>query len=103
MTWRTPAAYAALLAVTLVWLHRVSVIFADTGLFRVLGIDWALYASQTQLLRTGQAAVMYHLDRLDATLQTFAQYTTDPTEPLAAGPVVYPPIFAWLNIPLTLP
>jgi hypothetical protein len=103
MTWRTPVAYAVVLAVTLVWLHRVWVIFSDTGLFRVLGIDWALYSSQTLLLRAGQTAVMYDLSQLDAMLQSFARYTTDPAEPLAAGPVVYPPIFAWLNLPLTLP
>ena len=65
-----PAAYVALLAATLVWLHRVSVIFADTGLFRVLGIDWALYDSQSLLVRAGQPR-RCDPGSLDATLQTF--------------------------------
>ena len=86
-----------------IWLHRVTVIVHDTGLFRVVGIDWALYAAQTLLLRGGQSAVMYDLGRIDAALQSFVAYTTNPAEPLAAGPVVYPPVFAWLNQPLTTP
>lgn len=103
LTPRASASYLALLVLLGIWLHRVYVIAHDTGLFRVLGIDWALYAAQTRLLRTGQSAVMFDLGWIDATLQSFAVYSANPAEPLAAGPVVYPPIFAWLNVPLTVP
>jgi Glycosyltransferase family 87 len=102
-TLRSSVCFLATLALLGIWLHRVSILYRDGGLFRVLGIDWSLYAAQALLVRAGQTQVMYDLDHIDATLQSFVVYTTNPAEPLAAGPVVYPPLFAWLNIPLTVP
>ncbi|MCC6433387.1 MAG: DUF2029 domain-containing protein, partial [Gemmatimonadaceae bacterium] len=40
---------------------------------------------------------------IDAYVQPLAAFSTRPDLPLAAGPVAYPPLFAWLVVPFTLP
>src|SRR5205823_7881821 len=70
---------------------------------RVIGVDWSMYYSQALTLRSGQPEAIYDVARTDPYLETLRVYSTDPSEPLAVGPVEYPPIFAWLMIPFTLP
>jgi len=85
------------------WVFRVALLYQDSGLFRVIGVDWSMYYAQALILRSGEADDIYDLDQSDAFLQTLRAYTADPSEPLAAGPVAYPPIFAVLMVPFTLP
>jgi hypothetical protein len=94
--------YVVGLALLVVWIHRFWLIGVDTGLFRIVGLDWALYAAQALVLRSGEPQSIYALDRIDAALQAFRVYTTSPAEPLGVGPIPYPPIFALLVSPFTL-
>jgi hypothetical protein len=85
-----------------IWLDRVWLLIQDGGLFRVVGIDWSMYAAQAMVLRAGEPESIYNLSRMSDFVQQLRVYTTDPGEPLAVGPVAYPPVFAWLMIPFTL-
>ena len=85
------------------WLFRVVLLFRDFGLFRVIGGDWSMYYAQALVLRSGAPQSLYDLAASDVFLQTLRAYTTDPSQPLPVGPVAYPPIFAWLMVPFTLP
>jgi len=97
-------AYSVLgLALLGVWIHRFWLIAAATGLFRVVGLDWALYAAQALVLRSAEPQGIYSIDRVEAALQSFRAYTASPSEPLGVGPIPYPLIFALLMTPFTLP
>src|SRR5262249_53605709 len=67
--------YLALGLLVAIWLHRVWAIIQDSGLFRVLGIDWALYGAQSIIFRSGDAAGMYDLARMEAILQSYVSFT----------------------------
>lgn len=100
--WRTFAYYLVGLALLGIWLDRVWLIVGDTGLFRVVGLDWSLYAAQAIVLRSGDPHLIYAIGQIDAALQSFRVYTAAPSEPLPVGPVPYPPVFALLVSPFTL-
>jgi len=85
-----------------IWLALFWSVYQRVGLFRWLGIDYGFHFSQTKTLWSEPERI-YDLAALDQNLQTLVSYTTEPWHPLAAGPVPYPPIFAWLFTPFTLP
>src|SRR5436309_8718699 len=102
MRWRL-ALYVACLAALGIWLQRFWLMYQASGLFRVIGLDWSLYASQALVLRA-EPTQIYSLEAISNALQrTFLAYTSNPAEPLAVGPIPYPPIFAVLLSPFTLP
>jgi hypothetical protein len=83
------------------WLIAVEQIYASWGLFRVLGADFALYAAQANVLRSGDATGIYSLQALQPRLQEIHdQYVHQTTHAIQ---VPYPPLFAWLFRPFTLP
>ncbi|MHB1006826.1 MAG: glycosyltransferase family 87 protein [Chloroflexota bacterium] len=84
------------------WLLATWGVVSSTGLFRWVGIDYGFYYSQTRALWSGSPASIYDLTVLSRNLQDLVVYTTQPLKPLAAGPVPYPPLFAWLYTPFTL-
>jgi hypothetical protein len=100
---RLPWFYIAACLLLVAWLYRVVLVFDDSGLFRVIGIDWSMYYSQALTLRSGEAQSIYDVSRTDVYLEPLRVFTTNPNEPLAVGPVEYPPVYAWLMIPFTLP
>jgi len=61
------------LALLGVWSHRFWLIAAATGLFRVVGLDWALYAAQALVFRSAEPQGIYSIDRVEAALSHFAR------------------------------
>lgn len=78
-------------------------IHSKQGLFRWLGCDYAAYFSLTAALWSGDPTRMYRLDALRGYIESLTVYSADLTTPLPAGAVPYPPLFAWLFTPFTLP
>lgn len=97
------AFYVACLLMVGVWLQRTWLIYQSTGLFEVIGIDWALFSAQALILRDGQPQAIYDLSQIQAHLQAFVPYTANPSDSLPVGPVPYLPLFAWLLVVFTLP
>jgi hypothetical protein len=85
------------------WLHVIWSRFVVGGLFISLGADWALYYAQTAAFWGAGPPAIYDFTALGQYLQPLTAYTTVPGEPLPAGHVPYPPLFAWLFTPFTWP
>ncbi|HJU06185.1 MAG TPA: glycosyltransferase family 87 protein [Nitrospiraceae bacterium] len=86
----------------LLWLRAVWLIYADTGLFYYLGTDFAMYWSQSAVLWSSPVSI-YNLDALNQELQPlFNAYSYNHPHADAVH-VPYPPLFAWLFTPFTLP
>jgi hypothetical protein len=83
------------------WFVAVEEIYTRWGLFRVLGADFALYAAQANVLRSGDALGIYNLQALQPRLQEIHdQYVHQTTQAIQ---VPYPPLFAWLFRPFIAP
>ena len=83
------------------WLIAVEQIYAQWGLFRVLGADYALYAAQANVLRSGDAGGIYDLRALQPRLQEIHdRYVHQTTQAIQ---VPYLPLFAWLFRPFITP
>jgi len=70
-----------------------------SGLFRAIGVDFALYRAQTLAFLAGGGSALYDLRALSQQLQPLQVYTTNPTLPLEPGLASYPALFIWLFIP----
>lgn len=83
------------------WLIAVEQIYTQWGLFRVLGADYALYAAQANVLRSGDAGGIYDLQALQPRLQEIHdRYVHQTTQAIQ---VPYLPLFAWLFRPFITP
>lgn len=100
--WRLACLAVAVVAVGS-WAEKIWAHYAEFGLFTWIGVDYGVYFAQATALRSGDAQGLYDLQVLERYHQALAAYTTDPEQPLRSGHVLYPPLFAWLFIPFTLP
>jgi Glycosyltransferase family 87 len=85
------------------WGLRIWAHYSQVGLFRWLGSDYGIYFAQSAVLWSGNPQAIYDRQTLHQYHQRLTVYTSDPTRPLLSGPVPYPPLFAWLFTPFTLP
>jgi hypothetical protein len=85
----------------LVWPWVFQSMYPGQGLFRRVAIDFGFYFAQASALWVGEPGAIYNLAALNEQMQLLAPYTFDPSRPLTAGHVPYPPLFAWLFTPLT--
>jgi hypothetical protein len=83
------------------WLVAVEQIYFEWGLFRVLGADFALYAAQANVLRSGDTTGIYDLQALQPRLQEIHDLYAH--QAVQAIQVPYPPLFAWLFRPFIAP
>ncbi len=97
-SWGVLVISAALLGL---WLVAVEQIYSEWGLFRVLGADFALYAAQADVLRSGDTTGIYNLQALQPRLQEIHDHYAHQT--VQAIQVPYPPLFAWLFRPFIAP
>jgi len=97
-SWGVLVISAALLGL---WVVAVEQIYAEWGLFRVLGADFALYAAQAAVLRSGDTTGIYNLQALQPRLQEIHDHYAHQT--IQAIQVPYPPLFAWLFRPFVVP
>jgi hypothetical protein len=88
--------FALIGVLVILWVFFIMSVLKNTGLFRWLGIDYGFYYSQSVTLLSGDTKSVYSLPVLDKHLQELIGYTSQPGRPLDAGPVPYPPVFAWL-------
>ncbi|MBV9581897.1 MAG: DUF2029 domain-containing protein [Chloroflexi bacterium] len=72
-------------------------------LFHRLGFDWTLFYAQAMALRAGAGPGIYDQDVINRYLQPLLQYYGGPLTSLDGWPQPYPPFFAAVLAPLTLP
>ena len=100
-------AWAGLLVamlLALMWSRALWQTYRAWGLFQHgLGDDFANYYAQSRLLSSGDPSAIYHLDALQKVLSQLARYTTAVSDSVSASAVPYPPLYAWLFTPFTLP
>jgi len=89
-------------AVLVLWIIRIWLMVAQYGLFTAVGFDFGMYLAQVGALRSGDPVGLYQLDILDRYHQTLAVYGGPGGSVLQSAPVPYPPLFAWLLLPLAL-
>lgn len=101
-TGRRPVLAALIGGLLALWAYKIGSIYADHGLFYWIGVDFRHYYSQAMLLRSGDPGLIYDIEAVRPYQQSLAVYTTHPPADLESGTVPYPPIYAWLFMPLTL-
>jgi hypothetical protein len=72
-------------------------------LFHRLGFDWTLFYAQAMALRAGAGPGIYDQDVINRYLQPLVQYYGGPLTSLDGWPQPYPPFFAAVLAPLTIP
>ena len=82
---------------------RFWTVFAAGELFHRLGFDWSLFYAQAMALRVGAGAGMYDQSVIDSYLQPLLGYYGGPLTSLDGWPQPYPPWFAAVMVPFTLP
>src|SRR5436305_7145838 len=82
---------------------RFWTVLAAGELFHRLGFDWTLFYAQALALRAGAGASIYDQSTIDKYLQPLLAYYGGPQTSLDGWPQPYPPFFAALIAPLTLP
>lgn len=81
--------------------------YQGMGLFLNLGTDYALYLAQSKVMDAGNPSQIYDLPVVDRPYrELLSTYNLDPayqawTADVIAGPVPYPPLFAWALRPFT--
>lgn len=96
-------AYALGFLLIPLWVYTFHAIYSDSGLFWWLGTDYAQYYSHSQALWSDDPGNIYRPESYSANYQQLQSdfiKNRQPTEPTS---VPYPPIFAWLFTPFTLP
>jgi hypothetical protein len=101
--WWRPLAFVVLCSLLYLWVRALWQAYQRYGLFRSIGVDWSYYYAQSLVLRSGDPVDIYRLGALGEHLQVLAAFNVQPGVPLPAGHVPYPPLFAWLFTPFTLP
>jgi Glycosyltransferase family 87 len=82
---------------------RFWTVLAAGELFHRLGFDWTLFYAQAMALRSGAGAAIYDQSTIDQFLQPLLQYYAGPQTSLDGWPQPYPPFFAAVMVPFTLP
>ena len=85
------------------YVARFWTVFAAGELFHRLGFDWSLFYAQAMALRAGAGAGMYDQSVIDSYLQPLLGYYGGPLRSLDGWPQPYPPWFAAVMVPFTLP
>ena len=88
---------------TLFYIVRLATIFAAGELFHRLGVDWSLFYAQAMVVRSGDTPRMYDIPAIAEQLSVLAHYSQSASPPLTALPVPYPPWFAAVLEPFTIP
>ncbi|MBV9328641.1 MAG: DUF2029 domain-containing protein [Chloroflexi bacterium] len=78
-------------------------VLAAGELFHRLGFDWTLFYAQAMALRAGAGSGIYDQDVINQYLQPLLKYYGGPLTSLDGWPQPYPPFFAAVLAPLTLP
>jgi len=82
---------------------RFWTVYAAGELFHRLGFDWTLFYAQSMALRAGAGPGIYNQDVINHYLQPLIQYYGGPLTSLDGWPQPYPPFFAAVLAPTTLP
>jgi hypothetical protein len=82
---------------------RFWTVLAAGELFHRLGFDWTLFYAQSMALRAGAGPGIYDQAVIDRYLQPLLAYYAGPAGSLDGWPQPYPPFFAAVAAPLTLP
>jgi len=78
-------------------------IVAAGEVFHRLGFDWTMFWAQAMVLRNGGREAMYDLASMNTHLVQLAAYYRGRVSFATAQPVPYPPWFAALMVPFTVP
>jgi hypothetical protein len=78
-------------------------VLAAGELFHRLGFDWTLFYAQSMALRAGAGPGIYDQAVIDRYLQPLLAYYGGPQTSLDGWPQPYPPFFAAVMVPFTLP
>lgn len=95
--------YAGFSVFLILWGRVVWSIYMDTGLFRWIGTDFALYFAQSSALWSGDPGAIYRPEVFNATFQHLINLYSPDRHAIYATHVPYLPLFAWLFTPFTLP
>lgn len=87
----------------LLWVHAIHTIYVDSGLFWWVGTDFAQYYGQAMALWSGDARNIYRPESYSQLYQDLLSRYIVNQEPVPPTSVPYPPIFAWLFTPFTIP
>ncbi len=98
-----PAFVAFALASVVFFVARFWSVIAAGELFHRLGFDWTLFYAQAMALREGAGPRMYDQNVIDVYLQQLMAFYGGPATSLDGWPQPYPPFFATLVVPFTLP
>jgi hypothetical protein len=85
------------------FIARFWTVLAAGELFHRLGFDWTLFYAQAMALRAGAGPGIYDQAVIDRYLQPLLQYYGGPLSSLDGWPQPYPPFFAAVLAPTTLP
>ena len=85
------------------FIARFWTVLAAGELFHRLGFDWTLFYAQAMALRGGAGSGIYQQNIIDQYLQPLLKFYGGPRTSLDGWPQPYPPFFAALIVPFTLP
>jgi hypothetical protein len=98
------AAFISLAALSVAFYASLFASIVSAGeVFHRLGFDWTMFYAQAMALRAGSGPAMYDLTQMNVHLAQLAAYYPGPAEFHTAQPVPYPPWFAAMVVPFTLP
>jgi hypothetical protein len=94
--------YAGLLFFLILWGRVVWSIYSETGLFRWIGTDFALYFAQSTVLWSGEPGAIYRPEVFNEIFQRLIMLYSPDRSAVHPTHVPYLPLFAWLFTPFTL-
>ena len=94
--------YAGLSFFLILWGRVVWSIYSDTGLFRWIGTDFALYFAQSTVLWSGEPGAIYRPEVFNEIFQRLITLYSPDRSAVHPTHVPYLPLFAWLFTPFTL-
>src|SRR5436190_12251946 len=90
-------------ASVLFYIARFWSVLTAGELFHRLGFDWTLFYAQAMALRAGAGPGIYDQETINRYLQPLLAYYGGPQTSLDGWPQPYPPFFAAVMAPFTLP
>ena len=90
-------------SLALLWVHAIRTIYIDSGLFWWVGTDFGQYYGQAMALWSGDSGNIYRPESYSHLYQDLLSRYIVNQEPVPPTSVPYPPIFAWLFTPFTIP
>lgn len=100
---RSWLAYAGFVLLIFLWIHTVRGIYNDSGLFWWVGTDFGQYYAQALALWSGNPSNIYRPESYSELYQELLSKYIINQKPVPPTSVPYPPIFAWLFTPFTMP